>query len=175
MRPFQLGCPLGLLNLTHQTGPWHSSWPHRQTGPGCHCGEGLVRRGSRAPSLGTGGGVGGEEQRGGVGRVGAHLAAPGQQLTDPAWLMVSSTVAGGERAELSVARVQGLVPGPHLSGQGSRADTSSGPGQRLATRSMGPGAPPPPTPEPGAGALVAWPESPGHTRTISAPCPRWWS
>lgn len=91
-----------------------------------------MRRGSWAPSLGTGGGVGGEEQRGGVGRVGAHLAAPGQQLTDPAWLMVSSTVAGGERAELSVARVQGLVPGPHLSGQGSRADTSSGPGQRLA-------------------------------------------
>ena len=49
------------------------------------------------------------------------MAAPGQQLTDPDWLMVSSTVAGGKRADLSVAGVQGLVPGPHLSGQGNQA------------------------------------------------------
>lgn len=50
------------------------------------------------------------------------MAAPGQQLTDPDWLMASSTVAGGKRADLSVARAQGLVPGPHLSGQGNPAE-----------------------------------------------------
>lgn len=42
------------------------------------------------PSLGIARGVGVGGRAGGVG---AHLAAPGQQLTD--WLMVSLLVAGG--------------------------------------------------------------------------------
>ena len=53
------------------------------------------------------------------------MAAPGQQLMDPDWLMASSTVAGGERADLRVAGVPGSVPGPHLSAKGSQADTLS--------------------------------------------------
>ena len=42
--------------------------------------------------------------------------------------MASSMVAGGKRADLSVAGAQGLVPGPHLSGQGNQVDPSARPG-----------------------------------------------
>lgn len=45
----------------------------------------------------------GEEWAGGAG---AHLAAPGKQLTDPDWLMVSLVVAG------NAGQTSGLSPGP---------------------------------------------------------------
>lgn len=98
--------------LTHRTGPWHSSWRHCQTGPGCRCGEGLVRVGPLHPFPGLLV-VGGGDSLGSAWAAAhrprlAHGALRGQR-----WRRVSAWPwAEGERADTTWQRPHWISPCP---------------------------------------------------------------
>lgn len=136
-------------NLTHRTGPWRSSWPRHQPGPGCHCRERLVRAGpTLRPSLGTA-------------RVGVGGRAGGWGLT---WqLLGSSSQTGswypGWWPAVEGRYLRGLGPGPGAWPTPEWTDSGADTG-------LGLGSPPPPPRSRGC-SPEAWPGS----QHPSTPCP----